>query len=182
MAAQVSLVSAEEEPDRVTLVWHVTDALSFRATVERRSQGSDWRPLGDVNAAGTGRIAYEDRAVAAGERYGYRLAFLEDGAERHTTEMWAEVPRALALALEGQRPNPAVSELIASFTLPSVAPARLALLDVSGRYIVERQVGSLGPGHHTVHLNEETRVAPGVYWLRLTQSGRSLLSRGVVVR
>jgi hypothetical protein len=178
----VSLVSAEAAPDRVVIAWHVADALSFRGTVERRSQGSDWRPLAEVRADGAGRIEYQDRAVGAGERYGYRLAYLEDGAERHTAETWVDVPRALALALEGMRPNPAVRELTVSFTLPHEAPATLELLDLAGRRVSQRQVGSLGPGRHALRLEEGPQLAPGVYWLRLTQGARTLTARGVVVR
>ena len=182
VAVQVALVRAVAEPDRVALVWHVAEALSFRATVERRSQGSDWRALGDVNADGTGRIDYEDRAVAASERYAYRLAYLEDGAERYTAETWVEVPSALPLALEGFRPNPAVREITASFTLASAAPATFELLDLAGRRVIEREVGSLGAGRHQLRLGDGPRLAPGIYWLRLTQSGHALMARGVLVR
>ena len=180
--AQVSLVSAAAGPDRVLLVWHVADGFSFRGTVERRSEGTDWQPLGEAGADGTGRIEYEDRAVAAGERYVYRLAYLEDGAEHRTTETWVDVPRPLTLALEGLRPNPAVRELTASFTLPSAAPATLELLDLAGRRVSGREVGSLGPGRHALRLDQSPQLAPGVYWLRLTQGGRALTARGVVVR
>jgi hypothetical protein len=178
----VSLASVEAGPDRVVIAWHVAETLTFRATVERRSQGADWRPLAEVSADGTGRIEYEDRAVRAGERYGYRLAYLEAGAERRTTETWVEVPHSLVLALDGLRPNPSVRELTVSFTLPNEAPATLELLDLAGRRVSERQVGSLGAGRHALRLEEGPRLAPGVYWLRLTQDGRALTARVVVVR
>ena len=182
VAAQVSLVSAQAGPDRVMLVWHVAEALSFRGTVERRSQGTDWQPLGAASADGTGRIEYEDRAVEAGERYAYRLAYFEDGAERRTAETWVEVPRMLVFALEGLRPNPAVREITAAFTLPSAAPATLELLDLAGRRVSGSEVGSLGPGHHALRLDVGPQLAPGVYWLRLTQGEKALTARGVVVR
>ena len=67
-------------------------------------------------------IEYEDHTVAAGGRYAYRLAYVEERAERRTTETWVEVPVALALALEGAQPNPAVGPLTVAFTLPH-APA-----------------------------------------------------------
>ncbi len=87
---------------------------------------------------------------------------------------------ALAMALEGLRPNPAVRELVASFTLPSGSPARLQLLDVTGRVWLAQDVGNLGTGSHLVRLDGS--VPAGIYWLRLTQGGRSLLARGAVVR
>jgi hypothetical protein len=138
VAAQVSLVSAQALPDEVRLVWHTSDATSFHATVERRSEVTEWRPIGSVDADGAGRIEYRDRHVVAGERYAYRLAYADEGGERHTVETWVSVPRALALALEGLRPNPAVRDLNVSFTLPSAAPARLEILDAGGRRVIER--------------------------------------------
>jgi hypothetical protein len=56
------------------------------------------------------------------------------------------------------------------------------LLDVSGRELAAREVGSLGPGRHLVRLDAAGHTPPGIYWLRLTQGGRSLVRRGVVVR
>ena len=40
----------------------------------------------------------------------------------------------------------------------------------------------MGAGSHRLRLSAEAKVPTGMYWLKLTQSGRSLLARGVVVR
>jgi hypothetical protein len=182
VAVLLSLVSAVAEPERVTLVWHAAEGASLAATVERRGTNSDWAPLATVTADGTGRIAFEDRSVSPGERYAYRLAYSDEGVEHRSAETWVDVPRTLALALDGLRPNPAVGPLTVSFTLPSAAPATLALVDVSGRRILEREVGSLGAGRHLLRLDEAPHLAPGMYWLRLTQGGHALITRVVVVR
>jgi hypothetical protein len=182
VAVLLSLVSADAEPDRVTLVWHAAEGASLAATVERRGMGSDWLPLAAVTADGTGRIEYQDRGVIAGERYGYRIAYTEDGITRRSAETWVDVPRTLSLALEGLRPNPSVGALTVAFTLPSWAPATLELLDVGGRRLIGREVGSLGAGGHLLRLDDGLRLAPGMYWLRLTQNGRALIKRGVAVR
>ena len=182
VAAQVSLASVQALPDEVRLVWHTSEAISFHATVERRREITEWRPVGRVDADGAGRIEYRDREVAAGERYAYRLAYTDEGTERYTAEAWVGVPRALTLALEGLRPNPAVRDLNLSFTLPSAAPARLEILDAGGRRVVEREVGSLGPGRHLFALGAGSRLAPGMYWIRITQAGSSILARGAVIR
>jgi hypothetical protein len=93
-----------------------------------------------------------------------------------------DVPLALSLALEGARPNPAPGPLTVAFTLPRATPATLELLDVAGRQIVARDVGSRGAGHHVVRLGECACTPPGMYFLRLTQTGQSLLKRAVIVR
>ena len=177
----LSLVSAEEKDGRVQLDWQSSDAAALSASVYRRTESSDWQSLGGVVGDGTGHLRYEDRTVSAGVRYAYRLGYVEQEIMRFTAETWVEVP-GLELALEGLRPNPAAGELMASFTLPSGGSARLQLLDVTGRVWLAREVGSLGAGNHIVRLSGAAPVPAGMYWLRLTQGGRSLLARGVVIR
>ncbi len=178
----VSLIRSEAYPDRVSLAWHAAEGASLRATVERRTEGGAWQRLAEIAADGTGRLGYEDRAVEPGARYAYRLAYVEDGIDRWSAESWVEVPRALALALEGARPNPAVGEFAAAFTLPRAGPARLELLDVSGRMMIAREVGDLGPGRHLVRLGDSGRTPSGVYWLRLRQADRVLVTRIIVLQ
>src|SRR5262249_50811697 len=88
----------------------------------------------------------------------------------------------VAFALDGISPNPASTDGIqVTFALPSGASASLDLLDLSGRRVAEREVGSLGAGRHTVDFSETRRVAPGLYWVRLTQ-GPNRQTRRLVVR
>jgi hypothetical protein len=177
----LALVSAAAEPGRVVLTWFAA-ASNLEATLYRRTAESEWQALGLVTGDGSGHLLYEDRAVSPNGRYAYRLGYREQGAELFSAETWVEVPAVLSFALDGLRPNPAVGELAVSFTLPSAAPTTLALLDVSGRRLIAREVGSLGPGRHLLRLGEGARFAPGIYWLRLTQAGRVLTASGVVVR
>src|SRR5437867_5806894 len=150
----LSLVRADAQPDRVLLTWYGAEAAGLSAAVYRRTQASEWQRRGTVSADGTGRLSFEDREVSPGERYAYRLGYSDAGTEAFTAETWVEVPAALRLALEGLSPNPATGALNVSFTLPNAAPAMLELLDVSGRRIAAREVGSLGAGFHFVRLDE----------------------------
>ena len=89
---------------------------------------------------------------------------------------------AFVFALVGVRPNPSRGEgLSVAFTLPAAAPARLEVLDVSGRRVVAREVGSLGPGRHTLDLAEGRRLAPGLYLVRLTQGANARVRRVAVI-
>jgi len=178
----VSLVSVEALTDRVALTWHDPSRAVSEATVYRRREGEDWAALGRASFDGTGRLRYEDRGVVPGERLAYRLGWMESGSDQFSAETWIDVPRSLAFALEGARPNPAVGPLSVAFTLPQAEAATLELLDVAGRQVVAREVGGLGPGAHVIRLGECGCTPPGMYWVRLTQSGRSLLKRAVVVK
>jgi uncharacterized repeat protein (TIGR01451 family) len=87
------------------------------------------------------------------------------------------------LALAGAWPNPSRDgKLRVALSLASREPATLELLDIAGRRIARREVGWLGPGRHEVALAPAGALAPGFYFLRLTQSGRSLRSRVSILR
>jgi len=90
-----------------------------------------------------------------------------------------------AFALEGAQPNPATgaSGFSVSFSLPGDAPATLELLDLGGRRLLGREVGSLGGGRHTVSWQRESAGLPaGLYILRLSQAGRAASSKVVLVK
>jgi hypothetical protein len=86
------------------------------------------------------------------------------------------------LALDGLRPNPAVTDLIASFTLAERGPATLEMFDVSGRRVLSQSVGSLGPGAHLVRLQAARPLGAGIYFLRLTQNKESVVARATLMR
>jgi hypothetical protein len=88
----------------------------------------------------------------------------------------------VAFALEGVRPNPTHGEALSVwFALPSAAPARLELVDVSGRRVAAREVGSLGAGRHVVALSEGCSLPAGLYLLRLTQGASVRVARVAVL-
>ena len=69
-----------------------------------------------------------------------------------------------------------------SFSLPGDDPATLELVDLNGRRVMSREVGSLGAGSHTLSLQSETAgLSSGVYLLRLSQRGHSLSSKVVLM-
>jgi hypothetical protein len=56
------------------------------------------------------------------------------------------------------------------FALPVAGPATLELLELAGRRVLEREIGSFGPGVHTLSLRGElARLPAGVYSVRLRQ-------------
>jgi hypothetical protein len=175
----VSLVSASAADGQVRIEWAL--ATLANVTLYRSVPGSAWQSLGEVAPDGTGRLVYSDCSVSAGQRYGYRVGITDEGAETSAGEVWVDVPGAAMLALECTRPNPAVGrEAMVSFSLPGAAPTHLELLDVSGRLVSRREVGSLGPGSHALRLTEGTPLAPGIYLLRLS-TGRQVLTKRVAV-
>jgi hypothetical protein len=174
-----SLMGVDASSERVLLRWRLGhDGL---ARLERSTPASGWLERGQARSDGTGNVTFEDRDIEAGGHYAYRLSVWSDRGWTLADEVGVDVPRTAALALAGLRPNPAVGrELTVQFTLVSAEPASLEMLDLAGRRVLTRDVGSLGPGLHVVHLGDGARVAPGVYMLRLVQGQGVRHARAVV--
>ncbi|MBI5709777.1 MAG: hypothetical protein HZC42_05630 [Candidatus Eisenbacteria bacterium] len=182
VAALLALASASAEPGRVRLEWYAATGAGLIATVYRRAPGGAWEARATASPDGTGRLRYEDRAVTAGARYGYRLGVGSGRDERFFGEVWVDVPVDLGFALGGVRPNPSAGALWVSFSLPDGAPTELALFDLAGRRLAARPVGSFGSGNHVARLEPALRPRPGVYIVALTRGARSLTSRATIVR
>jgi hypothetical protein len=85
-------------------------------------------------------------------------------------------------ALRSVTPNPAQDVLHVLFSLPQARPAKIQVFSVTGRLVESREVGQLGPGSHSVTLGRQSRLASGIYIVRLSQGGRALTARVVLVR
>jgi hypothetical protein len=88
----------------------------------------------------------------------------------------------LAFRLDSPSPNPARrGHFTVSFDLASEAQGSLALIDVTGRRLASREVGTLGAGSHVVDLASGHSLTPGVYFVELRQGTQSAVRRAVVV-
>ena len=118
--------------------------------------------------SGTNRDIYAQRVQADGQLGGDVVSVPADAS--------------LGLAIDPVRPNPSArGQLVVHFTLATPAPALLELLDVAGRRMTAREVGSLGTGRHALVLGRGGDLPPGLYFLRLTLGARSVSAKAVVV-
>jgi hypothetical protein len=90
-------------------------------------------------------------------------------------------PPPTDFALTGIFPNPTVAVPYVVFSLESGRDARLELVDLLGRVVFHRDLGSPGPGRHQVLL-DRSHTPPGVYWLRLLEANRAATARVVLLR
>lgn len=174
----LSLVSADADPAGVRLEWLAARAMT--ATLERRDATHDWARIADVASDGSGQVRYVDAQITPGESYDYRLAYSSAGHAAYSDLVHVLVPLSFRLALAGAQPNPVVGRFQVAFTLPQAGDARLDVIDASGRRVQSRTLAAAPPGPHVVAMGEQP-LAPGVYFVRLEQAGRSLSKRLVVL-
>ncbi len=79
-------------------------------------------------------------------------------------------------------PNPTRSgALKLEISLPGSGPAHVEIVDLAGRRIASRELRGDAPGTRYVDLSTDRRVAPGLYFARVTQGGRTGAARLVVM-
>lgn len=176
----LSLVRAQAGPWRVLLQWQGGQANQV-TTVERRTSTSPWITLGAVQSGVDGMLQFVDTGARPETRYLYRLTWIAGAAAGSTAPVEVFVPR-LRFTLTGASPNPAPRGLTILLSLPDAAGAKLELWDVTGRKVASREVGVLGPGDHVVALASRDALPAGIYLIRLTRGGSSLVSRACVIK
>src|SRR6185503_8329669 len=177
--ALLALVSAQAGADGLSLDWFGADAAGEVASLDRRTSSTPWSPHATLIADGGGHFRFEDRDVAPGVRYGYRLS---RAGEPRTPETWVEMPSGTALRWIGIAPNPVSDAGTVRFSLAGDREVRLEVLDVLGRRVAETRPQRLPAGTHALRLPMAAGIAPGIYLLRMTTGNEVLIRRFAVMR
>ena len=177
----LSFADEQMTPGAVKLTWFTPDGSGQQATAYRRSDNADWQTLSMLESDASGRFVVEDR-IAPGGHYAYRLGIPGASGESFTEEHWVQIPGTVEFGLAGAWPNPSQGRLQVTFRLPDARPAALDLLDVRGRIVLHRDVTSFGPGQHSVDLDRQGDLAPGVYVIRLSQADRAERRKIAIIR
>ncbi|MBI5709213.1 MAG: T9SS type A sorting domain-containing protein [Candidatus Eisenbacteria bacterium] len=179
--ALVSLVGSEVRDGHVLLSWYSASQAGRTANLYRRYVPGEWQKLAALSVDGAGHLDYDDADVLSYGTYEYRLGFSIGGREEFVGAVTVDVGGANRLALRGVYPNPTTEGMLVTFTLPNADPARIEIVDATGRRVSSRQVGAMGVGQHQLDLRRE-RFAPGIYWVRLVQGDRMFTAKAAVVR
>ena len=95
----------------------------------------------------------------------------------------APAPSGGRLSLDRVYPNPARDDLGLAFVLPAAGEASVEVMDLAGRRVLERSLGTLSAGPHAVTLAGATgALSPGVYFLKLTHANASVTRRVALSR
>ncbi len=176
---QVARAIGEITSNGVRLEWTL-DGPTGTLTVEASSAAGGWTPVGEPELVSRDTWMLELRDFERGESIVYRL--LDDGSPLAGSEVRLLVPVAAGLSLRGFVPNPTDRSGLVEFTLPNDAPASLELLDVAGRVLARREVGSLGPGVHRLGLATGMTLPTGVVFARLSSHGEVRIARAALLR
>jgi hypothetical protein len=174
----VSNVEATVDRGHVRLVWYSVASELYLAHVER-TDGDSWKDVGTVHSDRADYATFEED-VPDGE-YDYRLGLSESGQSVREGEVHVSVHTVARLAIDACRWNASAAAFEATLSLATVSPARLSVIDVSGRVVADDQWTPDGVGHQAREIESRARTASGVYWARLEQGGRTITRRVMVL-
>ena len=86
-----------------------------------------------------------------------------------------------SFALDAPRPNPSRGVSVVGYSLSEAGPVRLSVFDLLGREVSVVASGEQAAGRHVAEV-DGSRLAPGVYVVRLATGPATLVRRVVVVR
>jgi hypothetical protein len=142
-------------------------------------------------------VAWTDERQYPGDSYPYQIASLmrltptgpaasppANGAPTITrgAEVALVARPAVELAVNAVEPSPSQGVGVVRFSLAHESPALLELFDLGGRRLWSEEVGSMGPGEHSIRVGGTAWVPSGVYFVRLTQGDRAASARVAIVR
>jgi hypothetical protein len=172
----------------VELRWQTaseTNNAGFR--VQRKAgeeSGDTWTTVGSVDGSGTTseskRYRYvDDNLPYAADRLTYRLRQVDtDGSSSFSKEVTVE-RSVTEVQLLGTYPNPVQQRATLRYAVPERQDVTIHLYDVLGRR-VQTVVDGGRDGRHTTQL-DVSRLASGVYFLRLTAGGQIRTQKLTVV-
>jgi hypothetical protein len=146
--------------------------------IERTDDATAWSRVATESPDGTGRVRYEDRDVLAGARYGYRLAWAEQGRSVTAGLTFVTVPLAARFALHAAAGSGSAVELV--LESPAAGEARLELFDIAGRRVADAR--PLVEVAGTIRVTLGRHLAPGLYLARATQGGSTARTRALLLR
>jgi hypothetical protein len=177
--------------DGIRVAWHVASsaASGIESVRIERSQGDEpFVSRGTYDASSLERSpgAYEwtDREVTPGVRYAYRIGIQESSGEI----TWAGPVSATSAAVAWGISPIAIPRhgdaMRIDYGIPTAGQAALDVYDVRGRLVRQLAAGRLAAGRYTAHWDrtkeDGSRVASGVYFLRLQMDAREAVRRVVL--
>ncbi len=180
VATQLALVSSEIVAGHPRLTWFSADGANETMRLYRRAVPDEWKAAGNLYADGSGMVTYEDMDAVRGHSYEYKIGIITPTGERQLGQVWVDVPLEAQLAIKRLSEHASGNPLAFAVTLSGDGPAALELLDASGRRLARRDLGALGTGAH--HVNMDPAPRPGIYWARVSQAGKTLSTRFVMLQ
>lgn len=169
-SSPVVALGADADPDRAVVRWRTT-VPGLTATIARRTEGGEWEAIDSRFLAGPGEFAYSDPVVQSEHRYEYRAEITNPDRAGAYAPITVDVPQ-WSLAFASDLPNPVRGRFTIDCAVGASGRIELKLFDLNGRIASSATRDASGPGRITFDLDAGRQLAPGMYFLQLTQGAQ----------
>jgi choice-of-anchor B domain-containing protein len=172
----------------VKLEWQIGSSQDLQGFHIYRSVGTngDFQRLNEMMIPAGAEFVYEDSDVETGQSYRYRLSVLDVGNEFFSQTKTVAIPQPSSLVLFQNVPNPFNPSTTLSYEIPTAATVELTVYDTAGKRVRTLVNGFEEAGPHSVEWDarddRQQPVAAGVYFARLSASGKTDTKRLVFVK
>jgi hypothetical protein len=193
LPVELSSFSAKVNSKSVELLWTTaTELNNYGFEVERTSVGndqtteSDWNTVGFVEGNGTTNAPQEYSFIDkdAKGRVSYRLKQIDRDGEFTYSQavevIVSDVP--LFFALEQNYPNPFNPSTTIGFTLQESGMTSLKIYDAIGREVATLVNENLEAGVYHQKTFDASKLSSGIYFTRLTSSGKTQMRKIVLMK
>jgi hypothetical protein len=187
-AVESHVVESRAEEGVNHLAWYVPESPGTPITVERRTAASPWSSVLEAELPTDRVLRFDDTAVLAGERYGYRLAVWSGAMQDYTAETWiqaAEDETPTSLRLLPARPNPSSRSFQIRHYVPRRGSFRLTVVDAKAGRFVSSPTGSYCAGGTTrvgTDAMPRAECRSGTYFVRFEGMGAVETKKLVLMR
>lgn len=174
------LLGAEYVGGRPSLLWQAPGLAGSAVAIEESRDNAAWVQVSTATVDAGDLVSYLGAPSEPGVDVAYRLR-VGPGADAAGVAR-LPTPPAATVRLYDATPNPAPSDILIRFSLPSSGAASLGVYDLQGRTTWHQEVGALGAGVHHVVVPRHAAAKAGVYFLRLESAAGIARGKIVVVR
>ena len=169
---------AETNAGYARILWTLGAAEGATVRGYRALSDGTWEGLADPSLDDSLHLVLEDRDAPSGREVEYRLSVEKAGAEYFLAPVRVVIPRdPVRLELDRVWATPGRDAIQFAFALPPGPPARVEVFDVLGRQVAEASLAQYTPGYYTHRVAFRGRAVSGIYFVRLSQAGRSISRR-----
>lgn len=170
---ELSTFAVSVTKNTVLLIWTTTSEInSSMFEVQRKSESSAWKKVGEVIAAGNSNspkeYSYTDRNLSSAN-YQYRLKMIDaDGSYKYSSIVEAEIQLPKEYAISQNYPNPFNPSTKIDYQLPFDSKVTLELYGITGEKIITLVSGDQSAGYYSTEINAGTlNLSSGAYIYRM---------------
>lgn len=164
--------TGKKEASGNSLEWISENELNLnRFEIERSSNNLNFTVIGVKNAMGTysnrANYSFSDMTAGAGTNY-YRLKMIDnDGKFTYSNLIVISTTRNGEFTISNVMPNPFSERVDLTITLSKATTLSVQMIDFSGRICSTKKSEGI-KGNNTLQLNGLGKLAPGMYYIRIS--------------